>query len=81
MKKVVAAIYLPGKSDPYFHASMSCTHGHYKHTRLEPSMARITNRYRVMQVWDVVNLQKVPCPDCWSVGGYDALNDIVAERG
>lgn len=83
MTRVVAAIYRPDSesgwsNDDYFHASMSCNYKWNGHASLSPSTTRITDQYRVMQVWDVIQLGKTPCPECWVLTGYHAEDDVVA---
>lgn len=80
MGKVVAAIYRPGNQDRFMHASMSCARGQTGNIDLRVTAIRITEAYRVNTVHTVINKGKTPCPECWSNKGYDALNDLVAER-
>lgn len=75
---VEAAIYLPGKSDPHMHASMSCDYSSSEYTGMRLGPARITPRYHVTSIWDALNKGKKPCPGCWTVGGYRAEDDIIA---
>jgi hypothetical protein len=72
MRAPVAAICLPEGRDILMHASMSCTKGGI---RIRP-----VGRYIVTTAQKAIEARKKPCPECWTLHGYLAADDIVAAQ-
>lgn len=60
----IAAIYLPAKGDPYYHATLTCE------SDKPPGRKRVTARHRVNTQTYAEALGRKRCPECWYAMGY-----------